>query len=261
MRGRSPPKSFEDLLEDRHQEGDQSQERDPRKGHDQRRVDHRGLDLTSQRVVLFELVGYTQQRLLEDAARLPCGHHGHVEVVEDVRMLAERLRQRQAGLHVLADHGPGPCELVVVGLLLDHIEGAQHRHARGHHRGQLAGGHGELGGLDLAKASEEVDVAGRRELLDVQDDQAAAPQLRGDRLLVLGVDLALAGRAREVDGLEGEGGHAYATRTVPIRRRSSSGAEERDSASSRVINCLRTRSARAVSIVCMPWLTPVCRAE
>ena len=53
----------------------------------------------------------------------------------------------------------------------------------------------------------------------------------------------------------------YATLTVPIRRRSSSGAPERDSASSRVILCSRTSCTSEASIVCMPNCPPVWSAE
>ncbi len=53
----------------------------------------------------------------------------------------------------------------------------------------------------------------------------------------------------------------YATRTVPMRRRSSSGVDERCSASSRVILPWRTRSAIAASIVCMPCVLPVWSTE
>ena len=49
----------------------------------------------------------------------------------------------------------------------------------------------------------------------------------------------------------------YAAFTVPIRRRSSSGADERASASSRVILCSRTSCTSEVSMVCMPCAAPV----
>src|SRR5204862_4532667 len=72
--------------------------------------------------------------------------------------------------------------------------------------GELAGHHAEVARLDPL---EEADRELLRPLLgvDVEDDQPAGLQLVGDRLLVLGVDLAAGRHAREVDRAEDEGGH------------------------------------------------------
>ena len=59
---------------------------------DHDRVDHRRAHLAAQRVVLLELVGHADQRLLEDAAGLAGGDHRHVEVVEDVGVAATASR-------------------------------------------------------------------------------------------------------------------------------------------------------------------------
>jgi len=73
--------------------------------------------LAAQRVVLLELVGHAAQRVLEDAARLAGRDHRHVELVEDVGVLGERVGERDAGLDVGAHHGQRLLELVALGLL------------------------------------------------------------------------------------------------------------------------------------------------
>ena len=92
---------------------------------------------------------------------------------------------------------------------------------------------------------------------DVEDDQALALELIGDGLLGLRVDLALGLLAEGIDRAEREGAHQTAKEPAPSRRRSSSGVEERASASCWVILPERTSVARAASIVCMPRLPPV----
>ena len=55
------------------------------------RVDHRRLDLAAERGVLLELLRHAHQRPVEDSSGLPGLDHRHVEIVEDVRVLAQRL--------------------------------------------------------------------------------------------------------------------------------------------------------------------------
>ena len=121
--------------------------------------------------------------------------------------LRERVGQREAGLDVLADGDEDLTQLVVLRLLLDDVERPEQRHARVHHRRELAGGDDELVRLDPAEAREDVARARGSLLLDVDDDQALRAQLRRDGLLVAGLHLPLAGDAGEVECLECEGGH------------------------------------------------------
>ena len=70
---------------------------------------------------------------------------------------------------------------LVLGLVLERVERAQHRHARGDQGRELAREHRQLAHLDLLEALEEVLELDRLALLgDVEDDQAALAQLLGD---------------------------------------------------------------------------------
>ena len=191
--GKLAAEVLEDLLEDRHEEGDERDQHDDREAADQRRVDHRRLDLAAQRVVLLELVGHAQQRLVQDAAGLAGGDHRHVELVEDVGVLRERLGERDAGLDVLADGATRP------------PSACRSRSAPRSRRARAAAtcpsetivaswrvAITRSSRLDLLEAREQVAGAGWRLLLDVEDDQPLAAQLRADGLLVLGLDLPLA---------------------------------------------------------------------
>ena len=168
---------LEHLLEDRDQEGDQREQDDEREARDQHRVEHRRLHLTAQRVVLLELVGDAIQRLLQDPPHLTGGDHGDVKVVEDLGVALEGVREGDTGLDVLAHRHERLAHLVALGLLLEHVQRAQQRHARRDHRRELARGDRELVGLDALEAPEHVADVGALELLDVEDDQALRPQL------------------------------------------------------------------------------------
>jgi len=205
---------LEDPLEHGHDERDQGDQDDQGEAPDEAGVHHRRAHLTPQRVVLLELVGDAHQRAVEDAAGLAGADHRGVELVEDPGVLAQRVRQRDPGFDVPADDDQRLLELVALGLLLEHVERAQQRHARVDHRGELTRGHGQVARLDLLEASEDVARARGLELIDVEDDQPPGAQVLGHRLLVAGVELAVGRDAGEVDGLEREGRHRvrpYAT--------------------------------------------------
>ena len=132
----------------------------------------------------------------------------------------------------------------------------------------------QVGRLD-ALEERDVDLLRAALVADVDDDEAARLELVGDRLLGRRLDLALRAGAGEVDRLEDVGGHraslprpsrrrrrpARPCRRAPSSRRSSSGVDERDSASWRVIRPLRTSPASEASIVCIPCAPPVCSTE
>jgi hypothetical protein len=114
----------EDADEDGHEEGHERDEDDQREGHDDARVDHGRLDLPAQRVLLLELVGDAQQRLLEHAAGLAGAGHRHEERREDLGVALEGAAERQAGLDVLAHVGDDVGQQLVLGLGLEHVERA-----------------------------------------------------------------------------------------------------------------------------------------
>src|SRR5215212_2594815 len=184
---------LEDADEDRHEEGDEADEDDQREGHDDPRVDHGRLDLPAQRVLLLELVGDAQQRLLEHAAGLAGAGHGDEERREDLGVALERAAQREPGFDVLADVGDDVGQQLVLGLRLERVERAQDRHARADHRRELTGEDRQVGRLDPLHEVEG-DLLRPVLGLDVEDDQAARLQLVGDHLL--GVRLHLAGGLR-----------------------------------------------------------------
>jgi hypothetical protein len=210
---------LEDADEDRHEEGDEADEDDQREGHDDPRVDHGRLDLPAQRVLLLELVGDAQQRLLEHAAGLAGASHGHEEGREDLGVALERAAEREPGFDVLADVGDDVGQQLVLGLRLERVERAQDRHARADHRRELTREDGQVGGLDPLHEVEG-DLLRPVLGLDVEDDQPARLQLVGDDLL--GVRLHLAGgfRPGEVHRPEDVAGHAI---RPPARRRSPAG--------------------------------------
>ena len=89
----------------------------------------------------------------------------------------------------------------VIVAVADDAEGLHQRDARGHHRGQLATEQRDVLGLDLAAAAEELEFA-----RDLAGEDAAAPQLRAQRLLVHRQVLALDAVAALVRALPLEGG-------------------------------------------------------
>ncbi len=113
---------LEDVLEDRDQERDQREHHDQREDPDHHRVGHRRAHLAAQRVRLLELVRDPHQRLLEHSRRLTGARHRDVELVEDVRVLLERVGERDSRLDVLPDLAEDLLQLLVLGLLLEHVE-------------------------------------------------------------------------------------------------------------------------------------------
>ena len=141
---------LEHALEDRDQEGHQGQQHDHREADDHRRVDHGRADLAAQRRVLLELVGDAVEALLEHTAGLTGADHGHVELTEHLGVASQRVGEEQAGLDVLAHQHDRLAQQLGLGLVLEHVQRAQDRHARGDHRGQLARGHGQVLGARRA---------------------------------------------------------------------------------------------------------------
>ena len=97
---------------------------------DQRRIHHRRFDLAAQGVGFLDLKGDPVEDVFEPPRLLAGADHRPVELVEDVGMARHRLLEGAAGLDVGAEAGGRLADLLVLGLLLEGGEGAQHRHPR-----------------------------------------------------------------------------------------------------------------------------------
>jgi hypothetical protein len=137
-----------EVLEHAHEHGDDERDHADQDEHREAeyddRVGHRGLDLAAQRVVLLELVGDPLERLFEHAAGLTRADHRDVQRAEDLWVALQGVGEVQAGLDVLADPGDRLAQQLALDLLLEHVEGAQERHAGRDHRRQLARHHRQL---------------------------------------------------------------------------------------------------------------------
>jgi hypothetical protein len=103
-------------------------------------------------------------------------------------VLLHRLLERAAGLDVLADAVGGLLDLLVLGLLLERVQRAQHRHPGGDEGGELPREDRQLAHRDPLEALEEVlDVYRALLLVDIEDDQAALAKLLRDLRLRLGL--------------------------------------------------------------------------
>ena len=90
------------------------------------------------------MVGDADERRLEEAAGFARTDHRDVEDAEDLGMALEGVGQRAAGLDVLAHVDERRLELLGLGLLLEHPQGAQQRQAGRHHGGKLARHHHQV---------------------------------------------------------------------------------------------------------------------
>ena len=106
-----------------------------------------------QRVHLLELEGDPVERLVEAARLLAGADHRAEEAVEDLGVALHRLLQRAAGLDVVAHAGDRLLDLLVLGLLLERVQRAQHRHARGDQGRELAREDRQLAHVDAAASA------------------------------------------------------------------------------------------------------------
>ena len=121
------------------------------------------------------------ERLLEAARALAGAHHRAVERIEDARLALHRLVQRAAGLDVVADGRDRRLQHLVLGLVLQRVERAQHRHAGRDQGRELAREDRQVAHVDALEALEDALELQRLALLgDVEHDQAALAQLLGD---------------------------------------------------------------------------------
>ena len=194
---------FEDADEDRDHEGDDGDQDDRGEAEDQQGVHHRRFDLAPERVAFLHLVGDAVEGILQAPGLLPGPDHRPVEAVEDFGMAPHRLLQRAPGLDVGLDAADRLLDAVVLGLLLERAERAQHRHPRGDQGRELTREDRELALVDSFPGLPELlDLERLALLADVEDDQAALAQLVSDLGLRLGLDFAGGRRSGEVERLK-----------------------------------------------------------
>ena len=123
---------------------------------DERRVHQRRFDLAAKFVGFLDLVGDPVQRLFEAARLLAGADHRPVEPVEDLRVALHRLLQRACPPRRRSGRRRRLPDLLVLGLLLERVQGAQHRHPRGDQGRELAREDGQLAHVDALPTAEEV---------------------------------------------------------------------------------------------------------
>ena len=120
--------------------------------HDDAGIDHRALHLADQGVVLLHEHGEPHQDRVENTTGLARGDHVHVQIVERLGMLAQRIGDRVPRLDV-EDHGPRHfLQRLVLALLGEDVERLHQRQARVDHRRELAREDHDVPHLDLAAA-------------------------------------------------------------------------------------------------------------
>ena len=105
---------------------------------DDARVDHRAAHLALQLHRLLDVDREAVQDGVEDAADLAGLDEVHVEVVEDLRVPAERVAERRALLDARLDVAQDDREELVVGLALEDVEALHDRQAGVDHRREEA---------------------------------------------------------------------------------------------------------------------------
>ena len=253
---------------------DHDDHHDQRQAEDDRRIGHRRAHLPVQGVEPLELVGDPVERIVEPSRVLPGAHDGAVERVEYPRLGLHRLGHRASGLDVLANADDRLLEHLVLGLRLERVKRAQHRHPRTDQGCELAREDGEGAQVDALEALEDVSsfIASRFSEMS----RTIRPRWRSCSETTAFEEASISPRAgtparstaRNANALIARPSpdHAAAagmrvTGAPPKSRFSSSGTEARCSASERVILPIRTSWARWASIVCIPIAPDVWSAE
>ncbi len=201
-----------DLVEDVHEHRDDHRDHHDHHGQckaeDDRRIGHRRAHLTMQGVEPLELIGDSVERIVEPSRVLPGTHDGSVEGVEYPGLGLHRLGHRASGLDVLANADDRLLEHFVLGLRLERVKRAQHRHSRTDQGCELAREDGEGTQVDALEALQDALELHRLALLgDVEDDQAPLAQLLGHHRLRRSLHLAARRDAGQVHGPERERAH------------------------------------------------------
>jgi hypothetical protein len=200
------------VLEDRdhlhHHHGDDAD----RDHEDRDRVDHGALELALELDRLLDVDGEPPEDGVQDAADLTGGDQVDVQLVEDLRVLAQRVREGGALLDGVLDRAEHLREGLVLGLARQDLEALHQRQAGVDHGRQLAGEDLQVLRLDARADLDVGDVAEIEGLLlDLDRHQAVVPQAVLGRLDRFGLELTLAGLAGAAGGFVDELGHRFTT--------------------------------------------------
>jgi hypothetical protein len=174
-------------------------EDDDEGGHadDGHRIDHRALDLALELGRLLDVARQPLQTDVEHAARLADGEHVHEQVVEGLGILAVRLGQRPAALHVVGDAPRHVAEHLGLALLGENLQTLRDGQTSVHHRRELPGVDRQVLGLDRAADLDRGAGGGGRlglPLLDRRRHHTSGAQGRHGGRPAVGLDLASDGR-------------------------------------------------------------------
>ncbi len=183
----------EHFLEDRSDLEQQQCRHTERDQQDDRRVHHRALDLATQLLGLLFVDGEAVEDRVENTADLTCGAQLHVELVEHLRMILQRVRERRARLNATLHREDALLHRRAVGLGCENVQALHERKAGVDHRRELAG---EDEQVSLSDAVEPGDVEIRVEdrlLANLAGSEPETLETGVDARGVVGLHLALLG--------------------------------------------------------------------
>ena len=171
---------------------------------DDARVDHRAAHLAAQLHRLLDVDREAVEDGVEDAADLAGLDEVHVEVVEHLRVAAQRVAEGRALLDARLHVAQDGREVLVVRLPLQDVEALHDGQAGVDHRGEEAR---EGDDVLVADARAELEAERLALLLDLRRLELLRTQPLVDRVLRLGLHRALADLPRPRSRLPDEFGH------------------------------------------------------
>ena len=189
-RQRRIPEVLEHLLEgwdDLHQQHTDDNDGD---GEDCEGIGHRAFDFPAQLYGLLDVGRQTVQDRIEHTSQLASGHQVHEQIIEDFRVLSQRIGKRAARLDRHFDVFEASLEVWVRFLVREEVQRLDDRQARVDHRGELASEDDDLSQTDTGGARHlEHDFFGL--LLDLRDRDALSLEASFNVLPSLRLDLSL----------------------------------------------------------------------
>src|SRR5581483_9756861 len=183
---------LEDVLERRDDPAEQDEADADEDEENDGRIDHRAAKLALQLHRLFVVNGETIENRVEDAADLARLNEVAIELVEDLRVLAERVAEGRTAFDAALDVAKDAAEELVVGLVGEDVEALHDRETGVDHRREEARERDEVllrnPGPDLERR--QIDV--ERLLAHARRHELHRAELRLDAVLGLGLHGALA---------------------------------------------------------------------